>query len=1195
MNLTTGYTKTSKDNTSVLLAGGGDKALSEFIGSLTWDSTNKKIQYTPVGGTTTDLVTLSWSNISGKPSTFAPSSHTHAATTFQDTRNSAATPTDAAAYNGLRIDFKTKSVSGITSSGNYTAVVTMDGYADVTGGYPSQLGFSMSDLGEGRRLYFRSPKSSTEWGAWNTLAFTSDIPDVSNLNAKTLDSYPIQTIKYLYHDIAAFCNVTTPTYYISTNGTTFTESTCNKEIFSAKEDYRVDTVTDTIKAVYWLWTTNVQWSQINSFMIGWAFISTHATVNVKFEGYINDAWETLFEKIGETANAQPKTYILTKSVGEHSKVRLTITRTSSSGTAPICGIKLLTSRWGDQGKGSEYEKPYKAEWVNANQANLSIQPWSNNTTYLGTSTNNWAGIYGYYLTAQQTVTTPTLLLNGSGTSYLKTSSANLYVQGNSTGAASKIQNIYIKTDNLLPMSSNVASASNYTTSGDPLSNIGSTSYPWNNIFVKGIVVGAAGSGALSNTTTISRGSNTSNVALTLPKTSGTLALTSQIPSIPSNNALTTSTVAGATQVTVSEGSTDGNYFLTFAASSRDLPKLQSIYTNSRIKYNPSTDTLEIGRVHAHAYTYSNDPEQAALVAYNSYDSGDQPDLIYTSMRPRIGFVYYDNHVDDRYRGQIVMTKDGFYFYKGDSDSERANIYAGDLYSYQDSAYKKVLHEGNTSITDTTITINGVSKSFVKSLPTFTATGGTNIGSVGTPSVSYSNGTFTFNYLKGATGTRGALWYTGTNVNHTTSTATAMATSDSVAHIVGDIWYNASNYNLYKCTTAGTGTSSKWTLVGSIRGATGAASTVQGPQGPQGIKGDTGPQGTLNLIVSTAPTSYTTTTNGFTPRFRILTSTVTSQSGITPRIGDSIIYGGYAYTIGTIYSTYCYLGPASQYKGDPGDGSSGTPVTLPDHIVTSDDSLVQDLIIADFDTSKLVGPTTIIPVQSINDTVTLADGILDALYFSKASNNVSAVGGALYSFTVPSTISIGMGQTVTITVSVTRDSSSVFSMTQITQQLTLHIEGLKQAINLDQISKTINSNVVTFTIANVTQDFEYYVEAFGIQSSTGNVYLTGGVASAPNINLQVYIKPNNKAYCIGYIYGFYPSGVEIRWRVDSVDTTDGVSTTKPHRLPNGMYMVRTILSRTPAQVKGCSSIGIKVTHLGKTKEVSKNQSDIIILQ
>ena len=62
-----GYSKEKYTNTSVLLAGGGAKAISDFIGSLSWDSTNKKTKYTPVEGSATDLVTLSWDNIANKP------------------------------------------------------------------------------------------------------------------------------------------------------------------------------------------------------------------------------------------------------------------------------------------------------------------------------------------------------------------------------------------------------------------------------------------------------------------------------------------------------------------------------------------------------------------------------------------------------------------------------------------------------------------------------------------------------------------------------------------------------------------------------------------------------------------------------------------------------------------------------------------------------------------------------------------------------------------------------------------------------------------------------------------------------------------------------------------------------------------------------------------------------------------------
>ena len=58
MNTSLGYAKKTLTDTNVLLSGGGDKPLSDFIGSISWDSTNRKIKYTPIGGDTTELVTF---------------------------------------------------------------------------------------------------------------------------------------------------------------------------------------------------------------------------------------------------------------------------------------------------------------------------------------------------------------------------------------------------------------------------------------------------------------------------------------------------------------------------------------------------------------------------------------------------------------------------------------------------------------------------------------------------------------------------------------------------------------------------------------------------------------------------------------------------------------------------------------------------------------------------------------------------------------------------------------------------------------------------------------------------------------------------------------------------------------------------------------------------------------------------------
>jgi hypothetical protein len=59
MNNHAGYSKTTLTDTNVLLAGGGDKSLADFLGGIQYVSASNKIQYRAADTNTwTDLVTL---------------------------------------------------------------------------------------------------------------------------------------------------------------------------------------------------------------------------------------------------------------------------------------------------------------------------------------------------------------------------------------------------------------------------------------------------------------------------------------------------------------------------------------------------------------------------------------------------------------------------------------------------------------------------------------------------------------------------------------------------------------------------------------------------------------------------------------------------------------------------------------------------------------------------------------------------------------------------------------------------------------------------------------------------------------------------------------------------------------------------------------------------------------------------------
>ena len=171
MNTSLGYSKKTLTDTDVLLSGGGNRPLSDFIGSISWDSTNKKITYTPVGSSATDLVTFG-SNAFTSDS-YALSNHTHTVLSFADTRNVATTPTTASAVDGIKLEFKSKA-NGV-NEGTWNGLLTLDPYSDVTGGYAIQLGWKTAlDSTDTKNIYLRTPKTASEWNTWRTLLDSSN-------------------------------------------------------------------------------------------------------------------------------------------------------------------------------------------------------------------------------------------------------------------------------------------------------------------------------------------------------------------------------------------------------------------------------------------------------------------------------------------------------------------------------------------------------------------------------------------------------------------------------------------------------------------------------------------------------------------------------------------------------------------------------------------------------------------------------------------------------------------------------------------------------------------------------------------------------------------------------------------------------------------------------------------------------------
>lgn len=108
--------------------------------------------------------------------------------------------------------------------------------------------------------------------------------------------------------------------------------------------------------------------------------------------------------------------------------------------------------------------------------------------------------------------------------------------------------------------------------------------------------------------------------------------------------------------------------------------------------------------------------------------------------------------------------------------------------------------------------------------------------------------------KGETGTRGSVWYSGTLITGTSTTATTFSGSGITSALVNDQYFNTSTGNVYVCTIDGNANTAKWVYSICLKGATGAT----GAQGIQGAKGDVGATGATGETVRVG-TTYATAT------------------------------------------------------------------------------------------------------------------------------------------------------------------------------------------------------------------------------------------------------------------------------------------------------------------------------------------------
>ena len=174
--------------------------------------------------------------------------------------------------------------------------------------------------------------------------------------APDTNSFAAQPFSELWHDLFAFLRFY-PTTFETSNGTTFSGATLNRELFAQKENQSISVINGTsILAARWTFSSTA-FGSARWLVIGHSFTSPapNKTVLVESSANAGVSWTTRHQSTYTTV-AQNVYHRLDDYAGDD-RIRVTITWLSGS-TINLSMIRLLTARPGDQGRGKENQLPF---------------------------------------------------------------------------------------------------------------------------------------------------------------------------------------------------------------------------------------------------------------------------------------------------------------------------------------------------------------------------------------------------------------------------------------------------------------------------------------------------------------------------------------------------------------------------------------------------------------------------------------------------------------------------------------------------------------------------------------------------------------------------------------------------------------------------------------------------------------------